>query len=206
MPTLKLDHLVFSTSDLGAGAAELRRLLGVALEPGGAHPLMGTHNQLISLGPDLYLELLAIDPAAPPPRRSRWMAMDWFEGPVGLTHWVVASTDLAASLAQAPQGAGLVQNLTRGDLSWQMSVPETGRQPFDDLFPPLIQWHGSFHPIQMLTDRGCRLARLEVSHPMAGLLRAGLPGLTDPRLEILDGPPGIGAVLDTPNGLVSLPR
>lgn len=122
-----------------------------------------------------------------------------------LTHWIVASTDLASSLGHAPQGAGLVQNLTRGDLPLQMSVPETGRQPFDDLFPPLIQWHGGFHPSQMLTDRGCRLARLQVSHPMAGHLRTALPGLTDSRLEILNGPPRIGAVLDTPNGLVSLP-
>lgn len=206
MPILKLDHIVLSTSDLGAGAAEMGRLLGVVLDPGGAHPLMGTHNRLLSLGPDLYLELLAIDPAAPPPKRARWMAMDRFDGPMRLTHWVVASTDLVASLAHAPQGAGLVQSLRRGDLSWQMAVPETGMQPFDDLFPPLIQWHGSVHPTQRLTDRGCRLARLEVSHPMAGLLRAGLPGLADSRLEILDGAPGIRAVLDTPNGPVSLPR
>lgn len=55
MSTLKLNQIVLSTSDLGTGAAEIGRLLGGALASGGAHPLMGTHNQLISLGPVLYL-------------------------------------------------------------------------------------------------------------------------------------------------------
>jgi len=32
----------------------------------GAHPLMGTHNRLLALG-DLYLEVIAVDPAAQPP-------------------------------------------------------------------------------------------------------------------------------------------
>ena len=34
------------------------------LESGGRHPHMGTHNRLLSLGPDLYLEVIAVDPDA----------------------------------------------------------------------------------------------------------------------------------------------
>ena len=36
--------------------------LGATPAPGGHHPLMGTHNQLLSLGPGEYLEVIAIDP------------------------------------------------------------------------------------------------------------------------------------------------
>ncbi|MFM7460122.1 MAG: VOC family protein, partial [Burkholderiales bacterium] len=61
-----LDHLVVGCADLARGAAWLERFLGVTLGPVGQHALMGTHNRLLSLGPDCYLELIAIDPAAPP--------------------------------------------------------------------------------------------------------------------------------------------
>lgn len=73
-----LDHLVVAARDLDSGARWLERQLGVPLVPGGAHVLMGTHNRLLRLagGERLYLELIAIDPAAAPPSRPRWFGLD----------------------------------------------------------------------------------------------------------------------------------
>ena len=49
----------------GVWDADICALLGVPMAGGGKHPLMGTHNRLIGLG-DLYLEVISIDPDAPP--------------------------------------------------------------------------------------------------------------------------------------------
>ena len=71
-----VDHLVVAAPDLDSGSAWLEAKFGARLAPGGCHAAMGTHNRLLRLGPTLYLELIAIDPAAPKPGRSRWFGLD----------------------------------------------------------------------------------------------------------------------------------
>ncbi len=136
---------------------------------------MGTHNRLLSLG-DLYLEVIAVNPAAPPPGRPRWFDLDRFSGPPRLTTWICRCDDLPAALAAAPPGTGTPMALARGDFRWEMAVPDDGRLPFDGVFPALIRWHGALHPAPLLPDHGLRLSRLEVTHPQAGALRAALAG------------------------------
>ncbi|WP_370657320.1 VOC family protein [Deinococcus sp. KNUC1210] len=70
-----LDHLVFATADLASGQAALEQRLGVPLQPGGQHQYFGTHNAVLNLGP-LYLEVIAVDPAAPALPRPRWFELD----------------------------------------------------------------------------------------------------------------------------------
>ena len=67
MPHAQFDHLVITAPSLAAGIAYVRDTLGVTPEPGGRHPHMGTHNALLKLGPDSYLEVLAVDPEAAAP-------------------------------------------------------------------------------------------------------------------------------------------
>jgi hypothetical protein len=61
--TVSIDHFVIGVRDLEAGARWFEEATGVAPQPGGAHHGRGTRNALVSLGPDVYLELLAVDPA-----------------------------------------------------------------------------------------------------------------------------------------------
>ncbi|MFN6925049.1 MAG: VOC family protein [Tabrizicola sp.] len=196
---LRLDHVAVSAERLEDGAAAVQAVLGVPMTGGGTHPAMGTHNRLLSLG-DLYLEVIAIDPEAPAPDQPRWFDLDRFSGPPRLTNWIVACDDMEAALRHGPSGWGSPMQLARGDYHWQMAVPQSGRLPFDNLFPALISWQGMLHPAPALPDHGLRLARLEVSHPDAQALRAALPTLTDPRVAIGVGPPALRAVIDTPNG------
>lgn len=200
---LRFDHLAISCTDLEAGARAVAESLGIVPGPGGHHPHFGTHNRLLSLGPDAYLEVIAIDPAAPPPDRPRWFGLDGFSGPARLTNWILRSDDLAADLSAADPQAGAPVALSRGDLRWRMAVPEGGALPFDNLHPALIGWDGP-HPAPGLPDHGVRLSRLVVRHPRADRLRACLPGLTDPRIVFETGPAGLHAVLDTPSGPRSL--
>jgi hypothetical protein len=198
---MRLDHLAVSAATLAEGVAAVEAALGVALAPGGVHPHMGTHNRLLGLG-DIYLEVIAPDPTAPRPAWPRWFDLDRFSGPPRLTNWIAACDDLEAEIACGPDGVGTPLALERGDLRWRMAVPATGRLPFDDAFPALIQWQGSAHPAQRLPDAGVRLTRLEVIHPQAAALAGALAGrLDDPRVVLLAGPArALRAEFLTPSG------
>lgn len=200
---LVLDHLAVSATRLAEGAAAVEAALGVPLSPGGVHPHMGTHNRLLSLGPGLYLEVIAVNPDAAPPGRPRWFDLDRFAGPPRLTNWIARCDDLAAEVARAPQGTGAVHDLARGDFRWRMAIPDDGRLPFDGAFPALIEWQGSLHPADRLPDRGCRLRRLTLVHPSPADLRRALAGrIADPRIAVEEGGGmRLRAEIDTPAGL-----
>lgn len=201
---LKVDHLAVTCADLATGVAQIERLLGVPMAPGGQHAAMSTHNRLLSLG-DTYLEVIAPDPAAPAPARPRWFRLDDRDAP-RLTNWVAACEDLDAVLAGAPAGAGTPMALARGDFRWRMAVPDDGRLPFDDCFPALIRWQGAAHPAPRLPDHGLRLTALHIEHPAAQALAGWLgPRLTDPRVTLAPGPaPRLTATIATPQGNVVL--
>jgi len=50
------------------------------MQPGGRHVRYGTHNTLLGLGDDLYLEVIAKDPAAAPYDGPTWFGLDDFTG------------------------------------------------------------------------------------------------------------------------------
>ena len=193
----ELDHLVVTGATLDAAVAHVEAALGCALDPGGAHAAFSTHNRLLSLGPGLYLEAIAPDPAAPPPGRARWFGLDTVAGPPSLSHWAVRVPDLSAAQA-AGAAPGDLLDLARGGYRWRMAVPQDGRAPIDGLFPAVLEWQGP-HPAAALPDRGCRLQRLVLRHPAPAAL-AALPAMHDPRISVEPGPPGVSARIETPSG------
>lgn len=199
---LIFDHVAIAATSLAEGVEAVEAALGVRLAGGGEHALMGTHNRLLGLG-DLYLEVIAANPAAPPPKWPRWFDLDSFSGKPRPTNWVVGSKNLTADLALCPQGTGVPLALQRGDYRWQMAVPADGKLPFDGGFPALIEWQGSLHPAQALPESGVRLTRLEIAHPDATGLRAALaPVFDDARVIVRDGPAmAMRASFTTPHGL-----
>lgn len=192
---ITFDHLAVAAETLEAGAAFLAARLGVAPDPGGAHPRMGTHNRLLSLGPEAYLELIAIDPAAPPPDRPRWFGLDEFRGAPRLVGWVARTT----ALHPAPGTSLSAQS--RGDLRWQIALPEDGRPMAGGALPMLIDWQGGTHPAERLPDRGLRLARLALG--FAGRW-PDWAATSDPRIEIGPGAVPLRALIETPRGAVWL--
>lgn len=198
---LAFDHIAISANTLAEGVEAVEAALGVALAGGGEHPHMATHNRLLGLG-DLYLEVIATNPAAPAPTWPRWFDLDNFSGVPRLTNWVARSENLGADLHSAPDGTGIPVNLQRGDYRWTMAVPADGKLPFDGCFPALIQWHGPLHPAAALPESGVRLRLLEIAHPQADALRNALaPLLQDPRVAISQGPAkAMRATFTTPHG------
>ena len=177
-----LDHLVVAAADLAAGVAHVAARLGVTPAPGGRHALMGTHNALLGLGPGCYLEVIAVDPEAPPPDRPRWFGLDHARVRAALAarprllHWVARCHDLDAARDGLPWAAGTPLAMARGAYRWCIAVPDDGALPLDGVAPTLIRWDGE-HPAASLADAGCRLARLELAHPESTTLGAALARL-----------------------------
>ena len=196
---IELDHLAASAETLEEATDFVESALGVTLQTGGQHAVFHTHNSLLGLEDGLYFEAIAINPEAPKPDRARWFALDEFYGPARLTNWICRSANLQDTLANIPHDFGAPVALQRGDLSWDMAVPHSGRLPFDSCAPALIQWQTPLHPAQMLMASGVRLRRLTVCHPEVQTLQADLP-LADDRIVYETGPAGLLASFDTPHG------
>ncbi|WGH79046.1 VOC family protein [Jannaschia ovalis] len=195
------DHFAVSAATLAEGVAHVEAQTGHVMGPGGVHELMGTHNRLSGLAPGEYMEVIAIDPAAPAPGRARWFDLDRRSGPPRLSNWIARTDDLEGRIAAFPR-AGRILSFARGPFRWRMAVPDDGILPFEGCFPALIQWD-SARP--RFPDDGLRLTRLELRHPEAPALAEALAGLIDdPRISVAPGALRLTATLDTPEGARTL--
>ncbi|MBI3522974.1 MAG: VOC family protein [Betaproteobacteria bacterium] len=207
-----IDHLVVAATELEAGARWLEAHLGVRLSPGGAHHAMGTHNRLLKLGPQFFLEIIAIDPAAAAPARPRWFALESRQMQARLAerprliHWVARSTGIVAESAACPEPLGPPMTMRRGNFEWLITVPDDGHLPGDGLVPTLIEWRVPQHPADGLPDTGCSLMKLEGFHPEPArirdaLTRLGLNQALAPHPTVPGEAPALLAYLKTPLGL-----
>jgi hypothetical protein len=226
---LRLDHLVISARTLDEGTQYVADTLGVAPAGGGAHPLMRTHNRLLNLWGGVYLEVIAIDPDAAAPAgdveaRPRLFALDAPEtaerlasGPY-LSHWVARverPRQLTRWQAQYPQRIPPVVPMSRGALTWGLTVPEDGAFPAwqgagDGILPTLIQWDTPQHPSAMLPETELALKSLKAVHAQAATIEAQLQWLGARHLievtaaDEAFGKPALVAEFETPNGLRTL--
>ena len=172
--TNEIDHLVFATPDLAQGVDEIEALTGVRASAGGQHAAWGTHNRLLALGRDAYLEIIAPDPSQPQPTKPRPFGIDT------LTHsrlvtWAARGSHLeqfARSAAERGVHLGEVfsGSRVRSDgaiLSWQLTSPwlllEGGLVPF------FIDWGESPHPAASAAQ-GLSLVELRAEHPSPHVL------------------------------------
>ncbi len=204
MPHTEPDHLVITADTLEAGVAWVEESLGVSLSPrqGGEHDRQGTHNTLLSLGPDFYLEVIALNPAAPAPPHPRWFGMDNIAPAPRLHHWVCRTSDLPEALEKSAIKPGEIEQMSRGSLRWLITIAGDGQLKCDGTMPSLIEWQSTPHPAAGLTDKGCRLEKLAVHHPRAEEIRASLKdaGLAEGPVEFVEGEARLTATIQTPNG------
>jgi hypothetical protein len=71
-----IDHLVYAAPDLATAVADVAERFGVRAQAGGKHIGLGTHNALLALGPQTYLEIIAPDPGQPEPSLPRPFGVD----------------------------------------------------------------------------------------------------------------------------------
>ncbi|MDE0590195.1 VOC family protein [Halocynthiibacter sp. C4] len=202
MTSLEIDHFAIAAETLAEGVEYVQDTLGVTLSDVGHHAKMGTHNRLLSLGPSVYLEVIAIDPEAKPPMFPRWFDLDHFRGAPRLTNWICRTTNLPAALELGPEGSGEPMEFVRGNFHWHMGVPANGVLPYGGAFPAMISWHGDAHPCARLEDQECRLEALTLGHPEAPNLAATLAAYhITPEVQIeTSGRPKLRLEVQTPSG------
>lgn len=210
-----IDHLVIGAATLEAGVAYVREVLGVAMPFGGEHLTMGTHNHLIKLGDDLFLEVIAPNPGRDPAPLPRWYGLDdpYVKQAIAtqpsLLTWVVNTPDIDALLANAKGPFGKKTAVSRSTLSWYFGLPEDGRLFAGGMLPYVIQWQTDSHPATNMPDVGCRFRSLEIEHPYPDWLRdvlasIGAETLVSIRPLSRDATPQLVASIKTPNGIKEL--
>ena len=216
----RVDHLVVACDSLEQGIAWCVTTLGVQPSGGGKHPLMGTHNRVLSIGserfPDCYLELIAIDPEAAPIARPRWFGLDdptlqaaVREQPrlihavartrmIEMVRWGLINSGLNPGEPLAAQ-----RDTPHGLLKWRITVRDDGRTECAGALPTLIEWQGP-HPCEHLPRSPVALRELVLRGvPAQALDVLKLPAVQTAPLDADDRAP-LSVVLDTPRGPVVL--
>lgn len=168
-----IDHLVYAVPSLCDGRDAIEAATGVRPRFGGAHPGIGTHNALASLG-DHYLEVIAPDPEQPTPERPRPFGLDRLRSP-GLVTFAVRPSDgesldeLVERMSAAGYEPSPVVPMSRqtpegGALHWRLTMPTRFDLPF------LIDWGDSPNP-SVSAVTGLRLEDLSVASPEAEVVR-----------------------------------
>ena len=211
-PGAALDHLVVAATTLADGIDYIAEITGVAPQPGGKHVAMGTHNALVRLAEQVYLEIIAIDPAGTKPVRARWFDLDNIALQAELTerprliHWVARTTDIERSVAHCPIALGNVHPMARGDYRWRITIPDDGTLPSKGVVPTLIQWDVPQHPADTLPQSNISIAGLAAAHPDPAAIRGALValGLEGVLPTTYDRDARLAAMLRTPRGIVTL--
>ena len=210
-----LDHIVVAADNLQQGVDYLQATLGIEIPAGGRHSSMATHNLVMQLGNDAYIEVIAIDPDARAPRHPRWFSLDSADMRAAIREqprlitWVMNTPDLQSLAGQAGFDIGEPTSLSRDKLSWEFALPDDGRLLGDGMLPYCIQWHSSPHPAQSMVDLDCVLQDLTIHHIRPRWLNDRLEALGASHLvnieQLPDTQPAyLSATIDTPNGRVVL--
>jgi hypothetical protein len=199
---------VYATPDLQHGIETIERLFGVRATPGGEHPGRGTRNALISLGPEVYLEIIGRDPSQPVSPQPRPFGIDDLKEP-RLVTWVAKGRNLESFAKEAAHAGVKLGEVIDGSrqrtdgvvLSWRYTDPRT--VAFDGLVPFFIDWGKTPHPAGTSTP-GASLIDLRAEHPDPQPVQQALDTLgLDLRVE--RGPrPALVATIHTPRGRVEL--
>lgn len=202
-----IDHFVWGTSDLETGCADIEARFGVAPEPGGAHPGLGTCNALLSLGPGQYLEIMA---PKNPPKESIGERLARLEEP-GLVTWVVRQSELSKlartvdDWAHEVRRSGPVktERLTPDGilLSWDLLF--LTRHTHAGLLPFFIDWHKTRHPSESAPTGGA-LAEFSLGSSEAAQLNAIFTDLDVSPVAQIAPRRHLSAHIETPNGLAVL--
>lgn len=176
--TCKIDHFVIAAASLDQGVAYVRSQLGVEMPYGGEHPKMGTHNHLMRIGPDVFLEVIAINPDMVSQRQFRWFDLDnptlqdRLKLSPQLLTWVVRTDFLQDTLARLPLALGETETLTRDSLTWQMVIHADGSLVEEGVIPLIIEWPKSVQPWNNMVDLGCEFKSFTLCHPETAKISA----------------------------------
>ena len=205
----RIDHIVIGASNLISGTKILETKLYTKFSSGGDHQIMGTHNNLLKLKSDIYLEVIANNPIVDKPSRQRWFSLDdtntkeKIKFSPRLLCWVLEVDNLEDTVKQCGYNPGEVLQLSRDDLTWKITVPSDGKLLENGVLPILIEWSDNQHPSIKLTNSKVSINKLSLFHPEPFKIKNIISNLIDSDLiRVSEGFPKIELILTTPKGTV----
>ncbi len=166
----KIDHLVIGADNLISGTSILEKKLNTKLLPGGEHKVMGTHNKLLKLQKDIYLEVIANNPNVKSPTHPRWFSLDEIETKEKIKNsprslcWILAVDNIDDAVKNCGYNPGEILELSRGDLRWKVTVPTNGQLIENGVLPFLIEWPKNIHPSNNLANSSIALTKISLIH------------------------------------------
>ena len=154
----RIDHIVIGAANLISGTKILETKLSAKFSPGGEHMIMGTHNKLLKLQSNIYLEVIANNPNVSKPSRQRWFSLDEARTKEKIKHsprvlcWVLEVDNIENTVKKCGYKPGEILQISRGELTWKITVPSNGRLADNGVLPALIEWPNDQHPSKKLTN------------------------------------------------------
>lgn len=151
---LRIDHVIFGTSDIDGAAREIEERYGLASVEGGKHEGRGTGNRIVPLG-SAYLELMGVvdaEQAAAHPF-GQWFTQQVSGGDRFLM-WCVGTDDIEAVASRLGLGVEEWTRTARDGtvLSWRLAGLEVSNEHPE--IPFFIQWTvpDALHPSHARAD------------------------------------------------------
>lgn len=205
-----IDHFMIAASDLDRLSEYFTTVTGLPVAAGGSHPDLGTHNKLIATTTEVYLELIAPNPALNVNSDLR-EAIEQLEDPVLHRMIALGKLERFPAIVEAYERAGVpavVRPLSRETASgevlhWHLLMP-AARNEFGIFAPLFIDWGTATHPSRSLPPAACTLAGCQAVHPEPERIQALWQdvGFDMPLAE--DDEASLSILLDTPKGRVEL--
>jgi hypothetical protein len=210
-----LDHIVIGAASLREGIDYVQSTLGVDIPKGGLHQTMGTHNHIMQLGNDAYLEVISINPDAHAPAHPRWFGLDFANMRTAIAKqprlitWVMNTADIKQLVKNVNFDVGVPTALSRNQLKWAIALPDDGRLLADGMLPYCIQWLSKPHPSQAMADLGCLLQSVTIHHNRPRWVTDRLDAMEASHLVEIETladseSPYLSATIDTPKGTITL--
>ena len=204
----RIDHLIYTASSLEQGMENIEKILGVKPVKGGIHPQYGTHNALLALGSNVYLEIIAPNPALPEPATGVLLE-DFYQQTPGLSRWVIRDAGIDSLVSEASKNGYDLGKVSAGNrktpegkqLSWRLSDPY--KVPLDGAVPFIIDWGQTPHPSTTI-PLGGQLIGFHIEHPNPEEVKQWLK-ILGVEVTVKKSPiTKLIAKIETPHGVVEL--
>jgi len=205
----RIDHIVIGAANLISGTKILETKLSTKFSSGGEHQIMGTHNNLLKLQSDIYLEVIANNPNVDKPTHQRWFSLDEprtkekIKFSPRVLCWVLEVDNIENTVKKCGYNPGEILQISRGELTWKITVPSNGMLIDNGVLPALIEWSSGKHPSKKLIDNNISINTISLFHPETSKIKYIMSNLIESDLiRVLEGVPKIELILTTENGEV----
>ena len=202
----RIDHIVIGTANLISGTKILETKLSTKFSPGGEHMIMGTHNKLLKLQSNIYLEVIANNPNVGKPSRQRWFSLDEsnikekIKKSPRVLCWVLEVDNIEDTVKKCGYNPGEILQLSRDELTWKVTVPSNGKLVENGILPVLIEWPSNQHPSKKLNNSKVSINKISLFHPEPYKIKSIISNLIESDLiHVSEGFPKMELILTTQN-------